>query len=113
MSPPLIYLGQRFVVNITHFIYDWYVGSFFLISRQALKIFGGFDKIFALRINFRNIFQPLYQDYSIIGHLLGLIFRLARVAVAVIFYLGLFLAAIAVYVIWISAPVYIIYQGFF
>ena len=34
----------------------------------------------------QNLFQPLYKDYSMIGYVLGFLFRIARLAIATVVY---------------------------
>jgi len=113
MSSAAIYLIERFFRQIAWFIRDWYIDGFFFMNRQALAVLAGLDKIFAVKINLKNLFQPLYQDHSIIGHLLGLIFRLFRLGLGLVFYAALFSAALAIYLVWALVPVILIYKGFF
>ena len=49
------------------------------------------DQSFAVAITLRHFFEPLYKDYSIVGRVLGIVFRSARVVIGGVCYL--FLAA--------------------
>lgn len=113
MSFSLAYLGYRFFYRIKEFIYNWYAGGFRVIGRETLNVLENLDRFFAWRINLRNLFQPLYQDHSVVGHTLGFIFRSARILAGSFFYLLIIAAAILVYLIWIASPIYLIYSGLF
>lgn len=101
------YLVQYFFDRITAFFRHWYVGSFFVFSHHYFSALAEFDRILAWQVTLKNIFQPLYKDFSIIGYVLGFVFRLGRLAVGGFIYLCLFVIAAALFVIWFSLPVYI------
>ena len=104
----LIYIVQQFFLRIYDFFYHWYVeGVRFLWGRFRL-ISGSMERSFAIRVTFRHLFEPLYKDYSIIGHILGPIFRTGRVLIGGFFYLlivGVFLIITAA---WVAIPLFII-----
>ena len=66
------------------------------------------DRSFAVAITLRHFFEPLYKDYSIIGRILGIVFRSARVAIGAMFYLILALVFVVAYLIWLAIPAVII-----
>lgn len=66
------------------------------------------DQRFALAITLRHFFEPLYKDYSIIGRILGIVFRSVRVLIGGACYLILALAFAAVYLIWLAIPAVIL-----
>lgn len=71
------------------------------------------DRFFALRITFRYWLKPLYQDYSVIGYILGFILRTGRLLLGGIVYLLFIAIALLLYIIWAAIPFYIVYRGFF
>ena len=89
---------------------DWYVGFFFLLSHLASRTFETLDRSLALRVNLHHFFEPLYQDRTIIGYVLGFIFRLARLLVGVAIYLVLAAAFALIYLIWCLTPLYLFYK---
>ncbi|MDP2696106.1 MAG: hypothetical protein Q8O87_02525 [bacterium] len=93
------------------FLRHWYVGGFFVISHHSLNILQLLDRRLALKVTFRHWLKPLYQDYTAMGYIFGLVFRTTRVFIASLIYAALILVAAAVYIIWAVAPVYIIYFG--
>ena len=59
------------------------------------------DRSFAVKITIEHFFEPLYRDYSIIGRMLGILFRSIRVVAGTIIYVVITVFFAVVYVIWI------------
>ena len=109
-SVSLIYILTRFGKRILDFFRHWYVDGFLKASDLSLGVLEQLDRIFAIRITAKNWFQPLYQDYSIIGYLWGFIFRTIRILAALLVY-GIFVAAsFGLFLLWALIPIYAIYQ---
>ncbi|MFH1347035.1 MAG: hypothetical protein ABIH10_02185 [Spirochaetota bacterium] len=106
----LIYIINRFFYRFVEFWRHWYVGSFKIASHIFLSLLEKLDKRVALKITFKNFFQPLYQDRSFIGYFLGIIFRSFRLFFGGIFYLFLGFLAIIIYLFWLAIPVLIIFE---
>ena len=68
------------------------------------------DRFFALKITIRHWLQPLYQDRTIIGYILGPIFRTGRIIVATSVYLLVAALATLLYFIWLIIPPYVVYK---
>jgi hypothetical protein len=58
------------------------------------------------------MFEPLYQDRSFAGHILGFIFRAIRVVVAFVIYFVIAVIFVAVYLLWAAIPLILIYGAF-
>ena len=67
------------------------------------------DRSFAIAITLRHFFEPLYKDYSIIGRILGVVFRSVRVVIGGAVYLLLALGFAALYLLWLAIPGIIIF----
>lgn len=106
------YLIGRAFYRIKLFIFDWYVGSFRLISRNMINRLERLDRTWALLITFKNMFQPLYQDRTFIGRILGFIFRFIRIVIGLVLYVLIIVLAILIYAAIAIAPLYILYWGF-
>ena len=113
MSFSLVYLAQRFFYRVYEFLWHWYVNSFYIFSHGAISLLQLLDEKLALAINLRLWFKPLYQDYTIIGYILGFLFRTLRIGVAVALYFCVAISFSVGYLIWAGILPYIIYQGFF
>ncbi|PIR87299.1 MAG: hypothetical protein COU11_00935 [Candidatus Harrisonbacteria bacterium CG10_big_fil_rev_8_21_14_0_10_49_15] len=112
MNFSVVYLIHRFFYRIWKFAYNWYAGGFLNISHVAIGLFERLDTFFAFEVTLRNITQPLYQDKTILGYILGIIFRVLRVLVGALVYVLLSLLTIAVYLFWAFLPILITIEGF-
>ena len=112
MSFSLIYIVQRACYRAWMFIYDWYAGGLRVIGGKTIHVLESLDRTWALVITLRNIAKPLYGDASILGSILGFIFRSGRVITAACIYAVVIIAGGVIYVAWAAIPAYIVYKGF-
>lgn len=98
------YLAQKFSWRIVDFLRHWYVRSAKLYSNYVLDKLHDFDKVLAWKITLKNLFTPLYKDYTLLGYVLGFFLRTARLIVASAFYAVAFAVALALYVAWLLIP---------
>ena len=105
-----IYLTTRFVYRLQEFLEHWYVGGFRIISHWAVSFLESLDKTLALQVTLRYIFEPLYQDRTILGYILGFIFRSGRVVLASIIYVLVIVVFLAVYLGWMLFLPYVLYR---
>ncbi|MDD5431170.1 MAG: hypothetical protein PHP03_03030 [Candidatus Pacebacteria bacterium] len=108
-----IYIIQRFFYRILQFIYHWYVESFILYASWFLGVLERFDRGFALKVTVRSWLSPMYQDYTLVGYIMGVTFRTLRIFLALVFYLILTAIALAGFLAWALAPIYAVYQILF
>jgi len=98
------YLLNSLFREIYTFFNDWYVR----VSRYYfLKFIEGLrriDRYFAWKITLKNIFSPLYQDYSFTGRVLGIFFRVLRLFFGVFVYFLFSLAAFIFFAMWCTIP---------
>jgi hypothetical protein len=86
------------------------VRGFRKIANWGVNYLEKLDYSFALKINIKNIFQPLFQDYSIAGHVLGFISRSVRIVVGGIIYVIFIAFCMAIYLAWALVPIFAVYQ---
>lgn len=108
----LLYITTHLGRRISDFFRHWYVDGFFRAMDWALSGLERLDKRFAVRITAKNWFQPLYQDYTIIGYVWGFIFRTVRIFVGLSVYLAFVIFAASLFSAWAALPVFVIYQIF-
>lgn len=108
MDNAFSYIIFKFFFRIREFIRHWYVRSFHVYWGYFFFILSRLDKYFALKINLRLIFKPLFGDYSFMGRILGFIFRTLRIVLALILYLFLFVFAAILYFLWFLFLPYLI-----
>jgi hypothetical protein len=111
MDFSLVYLLRRFAYHFLDFFRHWYVGGSRAIGRRFMATLSAADRSFAVVITLRHFFEPLYKDYSVIGRILGIVFRTIRVLIGSVFYLILTIAFAIVYVIWLAIPAVIIFYA--
>ncbi len=112
MNTAPVYLIERFFYRIRTFVEHWYVVSFRKYSDFVLNFLSRVDYYLAWEITLKHLFRPLYKDYTVLGYVLGFIFRISRLAVASVIYLVLFLVIVGLYIAWLLVPPVIIYLIF-
>lgn len=112
MSFSLAYLIARFFYRMMDFFHHWYIHGSRMIGRWAFAVFERLDRVFAVQITLRYFFHPLYKDYSIVGRILGIIFRSARVLIGVAVYLMLSPFFLVLYVAWVAIPPLILWNAY-
>jgi hypothetical protein len=113
MSFSLVYLLERFFYRIWSFIYNWYVGSLFMIGSRIAAVAAVVNRSWAVGVTFKNLFQPLYQDRTMLGYILGFIFRSFRLLIGALLLGAVYGIGVAVYLAWALIPIAIIHWGFF
>ncbi len=108
MFRALLYLSEHFFYHIIEFLRHWYVKSAKLYANFVLNRLEALDYYLAWRITAKNLFEPLYKDYSVIGRMLGFVFRSIRLIVGSVVYACLFAVAIALYLVWVAIPPYLV-----
>ncbi len=105
-----IYIINRVFYRFVDFWQHWYIGSFKIANHILLSLLERLDRRIALKITFKNFFQPLYQDRSFIGYVLGFIFRTIRLFFGGIFYLFVVILVLTAYLFWLVIPLLIIFE---
>lgn len=108
-----IYLIHRFFYRLTDFFYHWYVRGSRVFLHYGISLLERLDRYFAVKITLRHFFEPLYQDYSAMGRILGFIFRPLRVIVGFAVYILVGAVWTLFYFIWLSIPITILGYVFY
>jgi len=109
MDFSIVYLAWRLLYRFLDFFHHWYIDGSRAFGRRFMAALTAADRSLAVAITLRHFFEPLYGDYSIVGRILGIVFRSVRVAIGCVCYFFLALAFALVYVIWIAIPAIIIF----
>ena len=104
MDFSLVYLVQRFFFRIYDFFHHWYIDGSRAFGRLVIRTLEEIDKVMAIKITFRYFFQPLYGDYTMMGRILGVIFRAGRILAGAAVYLVLAIVFATVYLVWLAVP---------
>ena len=108
MDFAFVYIIQRFFCRFVDFFHHWYVDGSRYIAHTFLSTLTGMDKTFAVGITLRHFFEPLYKDYSIVGRILGIVFRSGRVAIGGAVYFVALIFCLFLYLIWVAIPAVLI-----
>lgn len=104
------YIAVRFAERFLSFFDHWYRGGTHFFWARTMGILTGLDGTFAVVLTVRHLFEPLYQDRTFIGYVLGFIFRVLRVALGLLTYLIVAAAALVLYIGWILLPAFSLYK---
>lgn len=104
------YLAERFFHRVFEFLEHWYWGSFRVAGGRFFDLLKSWDRFFALRITIRHWLQPLYQDRTFIGYVLGPIFRTGRIIIGASVYLAVTAIAVLFYFLWLLVPPFLLYK---
>lgn len=98
------YLVYRFFYRIFDFFHHWYVDGSRNFAYWVINFFEQLDQTFALKVTLKYFFQPLYKDYTVIGRILGIIFRSGRILFGLAVYLLFGSLFLILYALWASFP---------
>ena len=108
MAISFVYLAYRFTYQIISFFRHWYVDGGRAFIRVFLESLERMDRSFAVAVTARHFFAPLYGDYSIVGRILGVVFRSFRILIGSIVYVGWTIFFAAIMLFWFAIPIAIV-----
>lgn len=100
----MVYLVRRAFYRIADFFHHWYVDGSRVLAHKFISILEETDKSLAIRLTLKYFFQPLYKDYTVVGRILGVVFRSGRILVGGIFYLFIGVVFLVIYLVWVLVP---------
>lgn len=107
----IFYLFSIAFKRIKTFLKDWYVNSFVGFWDFLLRNLAKLDKTFAVKITMRHWLEPLYQDRTIIGYVLGFIFRTLRIVIGSVVYLIVVVFVMFCYLLWAFIPFFLLVKA--
>ncbi len=113
MNFSLTYLVGRFIYRIFDFFHHWYADASKVFFHKFISFLESLDQTIAMRVTLRYFFQPLFKDYTFIGRILGVVFRTGRILIGLAVYAFVFVIFLAIYVLWLSAPVIMLFYIFY
>jgi len=109
----IAYLFWQFLRRWLVFFRRWYYEASLSWWLRVLEKIRALERIFAVKINARLWFQPLYGDYSAVGRVFGPIFRTGRILAGLGLYFFIFYLASILWISWLSLLPFIIYKAIF
>ncbi|MEX1014514.1 MAG: hypothetical protein WDZ80_05125 [Candidatus Paceibacterota bacterium] len=110
MTNIFTYLLYRIFYRIGDFLNNWYIRSSRNYWHWVITKIQRIDYRLAWKITLKNLFKPLYKDYSFVGYVVGFFLRIGRLFFSSIIYLIILSIASLIYLFWISLPILIILQ---
>ena len=104
MDFSIVYLASRAFYRIGDFFHHWYIDGSRRFIHSYISKLEDLDKGFAFRVTIKHFFEPLYKDYSIVGRILGIIFRIGRIAIGGCTYFFFSIIFVAAYLTWLLIP---------
>ena len=111
-----VYLVVRFFILIGDFLHHWYIDGSRRLADFFVSSFEKLDQTLAIRITIKYFFQPLYKDFTILGRILGVIFRTGRILIGLTVYFvvaSFFLVIYLVYVLLLPILILMTLKNFF
>ena len=88
----------------------WYSAGLIDAFFRMVDTFRQANDEVALTIWIKNIFVPMYGDYSWQGRLISFFMRVVQIIIRGLLVFGWFVFAIFVFLIWILLPLFVLYQ---
>ena len=106
----LVYIFSSALASLYEFIYHWFIVGFYVWKHWTLNAVERSERIFSFRINLRYFGEPLFQDRTIVGYVLGFVFRTSWLIIGGFFYLFFWPLAFLGYVAWCAMPLYALFK---
>lgn len=100
-----VYILSRLFFRAKDFFHHWYVDASRLFFHRFISYLENLDRTLAFRMTLKHLFEPLYKDYTIMGRILGPIFRFGRVLVGFVAYVFVGAIFLIFYLVWLLLPV--------
>ncbi|MBM3256840.1 MAG: hypothetical protein FJY98_00715 [Candidatus Liptonbacteria bacterium] len=111
MPLAFIYFIERALFRVGDFFRHWYMDASRTMFHWLVSLLESLDRTLALRVTVRRFFEPLYQDWSVVGRILGVVFRSIRSLIAIFLYAGICLIWAIIYIVWVSLPLALLFYG--
>ncbi len=93
---------------IKNFFRLWYIEGSDSYWQKSFLLLGSFEQEIAVIPTIYHWLSPLYQDYSIMGRVLGPIFRTGRIIFGITFYFIIIVAIAIGYLVWMGLPIFVL-----
>lgn len=100
----LAYLVQLALSRLLGFFTHWYSDGTKRFIDAYRRVSHVIEDAIAPRAMFHLLFQPLYGDYSVVGRLIGPLFRLGRLSVGLFVYALLIVTLLSFWLLWVAIP---------
>ncbi len=105
------YLVGRFFYRLFDFFHHWYFDASRAFFNYFVNLLENLDETLALGLTLRYFFHPLYRDYTIVGRILGVIFRSMRIVAGFLVYSAITAIFLVIYLFWLVIPPLLIFSA--
>ena len=104
------YILVRFSYRILEFLRQWYVESFWLVKKRGLLFAKTLNQNLGVRETFNHFFQPPHRGETTLVYVLRHTHTVFLATVGSFFLAGVFVVALFLYALWLTAPLVAIYE---
>ena len=97
----ITYITKGLSRSFLSFFSDWYITYPISYWKKVIRFARDMNKTMAFSAMVNNWFTPLYQDYDIVGFLIGIIIRTLWIIFDSIFYFCYFIFVTIIFIIWL------------
>lgn len=109
----LSYIVVSAARRVYMFFYGWYVRGAIRFTHGTVNFLESLDQTFAIKTTWQHFGEPLYQDRSIVGYVMGFFFRSGRILMGGFMYILIIIGAALLFAVWSALPLYLIYKIIF
>ncbi|MFH1509401.1 MAG: hypothetical protein ABIE68_04515 [bacterium] len=107
------YLSLNLVGDVLNFPIWWYTKGFLRLLKFVGKQLVYFEKILGLLIKIKNLFKPMFQDYTFAGLVIGIIIRTFVLTFDIILYFLILVVAVLTILFYLLLPIFVVRQIFY
>ncbi len=96
--------------DIAQFALWWLVGAPKRIATICKRILILVNNEVSFFLNLKMLFVPLFGDYTIIGRLMGFIYRIVKIVLGMVLLVFLFILSLLLFFAWYLIPFYLFYS---
>lgn len=104
------YIVKDIILDVLNFPFWWYSVGLVNAFYRWLDTMRQANQELALTIWLKNIFVPMYADYSWQGRLVSFFMRLAQIIGRFVIFLLWLAVSLLFFILWLILPVFVIYE---
>lgn len=98
--------------DLLRFLDFWYIHFPRRTIRHYFDQIYFLDRFLKLKANLRNISKPLYGDYTFVGYIIAIPYRIFRIIFGFIIYFFLGIFYLVLFLFWLILPFFLLFYGF-
>ncbi|HCC23029.1 TPA: hypothetical protein DF272_02510 [Candidatus Falkowbacteria bacterium] len=107
------FVAKDLVLDFLSWPFWWYSRGAVLAGRRFVDTIAEGSRSLALTVWIKNVFVPMYGDYTWQGRLISILMRLVQIVIRSIIFCGWIIFALVVFILWFVLPVFVVFQLIF